>query len=35
MAEFIQALDMINIATIPSPENQIFQKGANIAGFFL
>jgi hypothetical protein len=33
--EFIQVLDAINIAIIPSPENQIFQKGANIAGWFL
>ena len=33
--EFIQVLDAINVAVIPSPENQIFQKGANIAGWFL
>lgn len=33
--EFIQVLDAINVAIIPSPENQIFQKGANIAGWFL
>jgi hypothetical protein len=32
---FIQVLDAINVASIPSPENQIFQKGANIAGWFL
>jgi hypothetical protein len=33
--EFIRVLDVINVAIIPSPENQIFQKGANIAGWFL
>ncbi|KAL7915889.1 hypothetical protein GGI35DRAFT_9964 [Trichoderma velutinum] len=33
--DFIQVLDSINIAIIPNPENQLFQKGANIAGFFL
>lgn len=33
--DFIQALDSINIAIIPNPEAQIFQKGANIAGWFL
>ena len=33
--QFIQVLDAINVAIIPSPENQIFQKGANIAGWFL
>jgi hypothetical protein len=33
--DFIQVLDTINVAIIPSPENQIFQKGANIAGWFL
>lgn len=35
MEEFIEALDTINVAILPSPENQIFQKGANIAGWFL
>lgn len=35
MEDFMQVLDSINIAIIPSPENQIFQKGANIAGWFL
>ena len=33
--EFIGLLDAINVAIIPNPENQIFQKGANIAGWFL
>lgn len=33
--EFIRLLDAINVAIIPNPENQIFQKGANIAGWFL
>ncbi|KAE8451320.1 hypothetical protein EG329_003949 [Mollisiaceae sp. DMI_Dod_QoI] len=33
--EFMQVLDAINVAIIPNPENQIFQKGANIAGWFL
>ncbi|KAH8698683.1 hypothetical protein BGW36DRAFT_295041 [Talaromyces proteolyticus] len=33
--DFIQALDNINIAIIPNPEAQVFQKGANIAGWFL
>jgi hypothetical protein len=33
--DFMQALDAINIAIIPNPENQIFPKGANIAGFFV
>ena len=35
MEAFITFLDAINVALMPSPENQIFQKGANIAGFFL
>ncbi|KAL6885799.1 hypothetical protein GGI43DRAFT_431967 [Trichoderma evansii] len=35
MEDFMQVLDSINIAIVPSPENQIFQKGANIAGWFL
>lgn len=35
MEDFMQVLDSINTAIIPSPENQIFQKGANIAGWFL
>lgn len=34
-AEFIGIVDAINVAIIPNPENQIFQKGANIAGWFL
>ncbi|GLI79321.1 hypothetical protein PoHVEF18_007651 [Penicillium ochrochloron] len=33
--EFIGLLDAINVAIIPHPENQIFPKGANIAGWFL
>ncbi|KAJ5218504.1 uncharacterized protein N7498_000603 [Penicillium cinerascens] len=33
--EFIGLLDAINVAIIPNPEHQIFQKGANMAGFFL
>lgn len=33
--EFIRVLDAINVAIIPNPENQIFQKGANIAGWFV
>lgn len=35
MDMFIQFIDQINIVIIPNPENQIFQKAANIAGFFL
>ncbi|EED17477.1 hypothetical protein TSTA_113030 [Talaromyces stipitatus ATCC 10500] len=31
--QFMQALDAINVAIIPNPEAQIFQKGANIAGW--
>ncbi|KAJ5986051.1 hypothetical protein N7451_010416 [Penicillium sp. IBT 35674x] len=33
--EFIRLVDAINVAIIPNPENQIFQKGANIAGWFM
>lgn len=33
--EFIKLVDAINVAIIPNPENQIFQKGANIAGWFV
>jgi hypothetical protein len=33
--EFIGLVDAINVSIVPNPENQIFQKGANIAGFFL
>lgn len=33
--DFMQALDAINVAIIPNPEAAIFQKGANIAGWFL
>lgn len=32
---FIRLVDAINVAIIPNPENQIFQKGANIAGWFM
>lgn len=32
---YFEALDAINVARIPNPENQIFQKGAGIAGFFV
>ncbi|KAK4500303.1 hypothetical protein PRZ48_008492 [Zasmidium cellare] len=34
-AEFIPLLDKLNKAIIPNPENQIFQKAANIAGYFV
>lgn len=33
--QFFEVLDAINIAIIPNPENQIFQKGASIAGWFV
>ncbi|KAJ5710332.1 hypothetical protein N7488_004488 [Penicillium malachiteum] len=33
--DFISLIDAINVTIIPNPENQIFQKGANIAGWFL
>lgn len=33
--QFIQILDTVNKAIIPNPENQIFQKAANIAGWFV
>ncbi|KXT15332.1 hypothetical protein AC579_2820 [Pseudocercospora musae] len=33
--EFIELLDAINVAVIPDLEHQIFQKGANIAGWFM
>lgn len=33
--DFIEVVDAINVAIVPSPEAQIFQKGANIAGWFL
>lgn len=33
--DFMRTLDAINVAIIPNPEHQIFQKGANIAGFFV
>lgn len=33
--EFIRIVDAINVAIVPNPENQIFQKGANIAGWFV
>lgn len=33
--EFIEIIDAINVAIVPNPENRIFQKGANIAGWFL
>lgn len=32
---FIQILGNVNKAIIPNPENQIFQKAANIAGWFV
>lgn len=35
LESFVQVVDRINVAILPSPENQLFQKGANIAGFFL
>lgn len=35
MRDFLQVLDAINVAIIPSPENQIFQKAATIGGFFM
>ena len=34
-SSFIQIVDAINVAIIPNPEMQIFQKGAGIAGFFV
>lgn len=34
-SDFIRLVDTINVAIIPNPENQIFQKGANIAGWFM
>lgn len=33
--EFIPLLDQVNKAVIPNPENVIFQKAANIAGWFV
>lgn len=33
--DFINILDTVNKAVIPNPENQIFQKAANIAGWFV
>ncbi|KAF2164553.1 hypothetical protein M409DRAFT_24953 [Zasmidium cellare ATCC 36951] len=33
--QFIQVVDAINKAIIPNPENMIFQKAANIAGWFV
>jgi hypothetical protein len=33
--EFIRVVDAVNVAIIPNPENQIFQKAANIGGFFM
>ncbi|KAJ2976238.1 hypothetical protein NQ176_g5065 [Zarea fungicola] len=35
LESFVQVVDRINVAILPSPENQLFQKGANVAGFFL
>ncbi|KAH8121290.1 hypothetical protein LI328DRAFT_171976 [Trichoderma asperelloides] len=35
MELFMQVLDSINITIIPSPENQIFQKAAKIASWFI
>lgn len=34
-SDFFRLIDAINVAIIPNPENQIFQKGANIAGWFM
>ena len=33
--DFIHAIDAINVAIMPNPEAAIFQKGANIAGWFM
>lgn len=33
--QFIRVVDAVNVAIIPNPEAQLFQKGANIAGWFL
>jgi hypothetical protein len=33
--DFIALVDAVNVAILPNPENQIFQKGANIAGWFV
>lgn len=33
--QFLQVVDEINLARTPNPEAQLFQKGANIAGWFL
>ncbi|KIW45764.1 hypothetical protein, variant 2 [Exophiala oligosperma] len=32
---FFEALDAINVARVPNPENQVFQTGANIAKLFI
>lgn len=33
--DFIDLVDAVNVAILPNPENQIFQKGASIAGWFV
>ncbi|KAF4341233.1 hypothetical protein FBEOM_4832 [Fusarium beomiforme] len=33
--QFVEVLDTVNVARTPNPEAQLFQKGANIAGWFL
>ena len=33
--DFIRVVDELNIAVIPNPEAQIFQKSAQIAGYFV
>lgn len=33
--DFLRLVDAINVAIVPNPENQIFQKGASIAGWFV
>jgi hypothetical protein len=33
--EFLQIVDEINIANVPNPENQLFQKVASVAGWFV
>jgi hypothetical protein len=33
--EFLEIVDEINIANVPNPENQLFQKVASVAGWFV
>ncbi|KAF4455760.1 hypothetical protein F53441_1959 [Fusarium austroafricanum] len=33
--QFLQVVDAINVARTPNPEVQLFQQGANIAGWFI